>query len=99
MDKKKLLILIFVIIIFGSQTLNMTWLLMRSSIGILVTLTLLAHLAPSIFNSVVSQIPGSKDFNTSEEFKDKFKNIPNKVKDFFDKVGDDYCKKRTEEKE
>ena len=94
MDKKKLLILFFVTIIFGNQVLNTSYQIVKGGFGMLVTILVLVYLCPSIYDQMASKLPVHKDIDTASEFRGKINSIPKNIFSFFDSIGDNYCKNR-----
>ena len=57
MDQKKTLILIFVVVIFGSQILGLSWNIIKGMLGLIVSLIILKLISPETHKTLMSYAP------------------------------------------
>ena len=94
MDKKKLLILFFVAIIFGNQLVSTSVQIVKGGLGLLISIFIIAYISPSMYDFIASNIRAPKEIDTAKEFQGKIEDIPKNILNFFDSIGEGYCKNR-----
>ena len=85
MEKKQSLILIFVVIIFGSQIACMTWTIVQGMFGLFITSIILKLLSPDIYDEIARYVPLLEIFSWKSLFK--------YFGSGYDKVTDKICKR------
>jgi hypothetical protein len=91
MDRKQTLILIFVVILFGSQIAGMSWNILQGLLGIVVSLVILNSISPETYQTIIKYIPllETLSWNNIMEF---LKNVWNSTSLFIIGDSDEYCK-------
>ncbi len=92
MDKKQTLILIFVVILFGSQIAGMSWNILQGVLGLMVSLVILNLLSPETYQTILKYIP-ILEVVTWNNISNFLKNIWKSITLFFGADSDEYCKK------
>jgi len=91
MDRKQTLILIFVVILFGSQIACMSWNILQGLLGIVVSLVILNLISPETYQTILKYVPllETLSWNNIIEF---LKNIWKSANLFIVGDSDEYCK-------
>ena len=92
MDRKQTLILIFVVILFGSQIAGMSWNILQGLLGIIVSLVILNLISPETYQTILKYVPilETLSWNNILEF---LKNLWKSVTSFVTGDSDEYCRK------
>ena len=91
MNRKQTLILIFVVILFGSQIAGMSWNILQGLLGIVVSLVILNLISPETYQTILKYVPllETLSWNNIIEF---LKNIWKSANLFIVGDSDEYCK-------
>ena len=91
MDKKQTLILIFVVILFGSQIAGISWNILQGILGLVVSLIILNFISPETYQTIIKYIP-ILEVLTWNNIVNFLKNIWKSITVFFGGDADEYCK-------